>query len=150
MSCRIEILPKENWAPPRIKENPLDITGNKGNKTLPAIANYRTETARISHNGTRADDPYLIELIRVYWIRPPPVGPYRFKSTRTDYSTHSQSLIIDRTLKNKVSITGEMIYGMVSPFFQGRCTVFVPLSICLSVCLLKTFMIVSSPIRFIG
>lgn len=112
-SYRIEMVHKETWTVPLMKENSHDkhsfIPSNKGNETLLMVVDYREETARISHNGTRANDPYLIELIRKYWIRPPPTGPYKFKSTRTDYSTHGQSLVIDSTLKNKVSMMGEMI-----------------------------------------
>lgn len=87
-----------------------DIPLNNGNQTLinekqtfQTPVDYQKETARISHNGTQADDPYLVELIRRFWIRSPPTGPYKFKTKKTDYSTHGQSVIIDNTLKNKVS-----------------------------------------------
>lgn len=105
VSYRAQIEPLETLRPPKIKEyspnSPLFIPQSTVNRTFPTPADYKKETARISHNGTRADDPYLIDLIRRYWIRPPLTGPYRFKARKTDYSTHGQSVIIDKALKNK-------------------------------------------------
>lgn len=113
-SYKVEILPRDTGIP-KLRENSQDclrprIPLNNGNQTFinekqtfQTPVDYRKETARISHNGTQADDPYLVDLIRKFWIRSPPSGPYKFKAKKTDYSTHGQSVIIDNTLKNKVS-----------------------------------------------
>ena len=111
MSYRVEIVPPLNTHNiPKMKENSQDkpaqyIPHNTlRNQSFRAPVDYRKETARISHNGTRADDPYLVELIRRFWIRPPPSGQYKFKASKSDYSTHGQSVIIDNTLKKKVNL----------------------------------------------
>ncbi|XP_078326327.1 uncharacterized protein LOC144622908 isoform X2 [Crassostrea virginica] len=107
MSYRVEIVPLNTHNIPKMKENSQDkpaqyIPHNTlRNQSFRAPVDYRKETARISHNGTRADDPYLVELIRRFWIRPPPSGQYKFKAAKSDYSTHGQSVIIDDTLKKK-------------------------------------------------
>lgn len=115
-SYKVEILPRDTNIP-MLRENSQDClrpniplnNGNQtyinGKQTFQTPVDYRKETARISHNGTQADDPYLVELIRRFWIRSPPTGPYKFKNKKTDYSTHGQSVIIDNTLKNKVRFT---------------------------------------------
>lgn len=111
-SYKVEILPRDTNIP-MLRENSQDClrpniplnNGNQtyinGKQTFQTPVDYRKKTARISHNGTQADDPYLVELIRRFWIRSPPTGPYKFKNKKTDYSTHGQSVIIDNTLKNK-------------------------------------------------